>query len=120
MRKDVHIFDGQLKDKFIKKFLVIDKLNILSKFITSNPIANNSIQMIIQDMQKLKSANYLESNNMDASDLLMAILQFPQTKDLQFNLEEQLVDMSKGTCNSGRCTRLYQIWSTFKPEIIIK
>jgi hypothetical protein len=109
---DVHEFDGKLVNKFTREYSLEQKTEILSSYNPSDPIAQKTLLMIIADIGKPN--NYLEINGMDASDLLVAILELPQTEDLQQVLEEQLIDIDAGKCNSGRCTRLYQVWSSFK------
>ena len=112
-RKNVHIFDGKLKGKFSQTFSLKEKKTILSAYIPNNNIAKQTVVLILRDMQKKCSENYIPSNDIDASDILTAILKLPQTDDLKKVLEEQLVDINEGKCNSGISTRLYQVLVSF-------
>lgn len=111
---DVHNFDGKLKgiynQKIIKnenekKILFLNFMNNLTNFS-----AKNALDKIIRDME-IRGQNYHLENDMDCTDLLVDILCNENSKELYEVVEEQLSDMNNlGLCDSGRVTRLFQIW----------
>lgn len=113
---DVHTFDGKLIDKYIKRNNVsnVDKKLMFSKFISEISSSQSIliVQNIIDNLEKEEGGdNYQPENNIDCSDILADIL-LGNYKDLLPLLEEQLVDIVElGKCNSGRVTRLLQVWN---------
>ena len=115
---NVHSFDGQLKGLFTpKKNHTIEEKDILfCKLLTEvSTIAKQTIQTMISDMRAPQGgSNYHPSNEIDASDILADILS-RDYKDILVLLDEQLVDTKNlGICDSGRVTRLLQIWLGIK------
>ena len=115
---NVHTFDGKLKDIFKPDTLFdidhkIQKFTSLINFLTdSNAI--QSVNNIISDLPKDYGPNYQPENDIDASDILMSLLQHIENKDLIILLNEQLADITTlGTCPSGRVTRLLQLHNAF-------
>jgi hypothetical protein len=118
---NVHNFDGQLKDKYSKKRIYSNEekeesFTCLIKLI-KNTFAKKAIVQILNDMKNNNSIvnnNFQMENNLDASDILKEIIDniFYNNNCSMFQiLEEQLSDAYRlGMCNSGRCTRLLQVW----------
>lgn len=111
---NVHKYDGKLNGLFkAEKFYTIeDKEVLFAKLleILSNDDAANTVQSITLDMRRINGKNYQKKNNIDSSDILADILTH-KYEDLLFLLSEQLADSSiLGLCDSGRVTRLLQIW----------
>ena len=114
---DVHLFDGQLKNKYvsIKNFSIEEKHNMFN--ILKNQLKCKSsidmVEIIILDLKVPKGANYQIENDMDCSDILADIIIYKDFKDILGVLEEQLEDIfNLGRCNSGRVTRFFQIWKS--------
>lgn len=116
---NVHNYDGQLKDKYNKKRIYTveekeDSFTCLLKLLKST-FAKKAIVQILKDMKNTDSnSNFQIENNLDASDILKEIIDnlFYNNNCSMFPiLEEQLTDTYRlGMCNSGRCTRLLQVW----------
>lgn len=111
---NVHAFDGKLKGLFApkKEHTVQEKEILFSKLITEvSPIAKRTVQTMISDMRAPQGgSNYHSANDIDASNILADILSRDYT-DILSLLDEQLVDTQNlGMCDSGRVTRLLQIW----------
>jgi len=116
---NVHNYDGQLKDKYNKKRIYTveekeDSFTCLLKLLKST-FAKKAIVQILKDMKNTDSnSNFQIENNLDASDILKEIIDnlFYNNNCSMFPiLEEQLTDAYRlGMCNSGRCTRLLQVW----------
>lgn len=69
---------------------------------------------MINDMAIDRGSNFQPANNIDASDLLIEIIQWVDNPDVLITLNEQLGDVKNlGICDSGRVTRLLQIWLAF-------
>lgn len=121
---DVHTFDGKLTDIFNPKTLlnISQKETLFNDFYTSltQENAKKALLMIKNDLYAPPHANnnFQSENNIDASDLLVDLItSINQSKnnDLLLLLNEQLSDiMLLGTCNSGRVTRLLQLWNTLQ------
>ena len=118
---NVHNFDGQLKDKYIKKKIyTIDEKEesfVYLLKLLKNTSAKNALIQIMNDMKNINTGtnnNIQVENNLDASDILKDIIDniFYNNNCSMFQiLEEQLTDACRlGMCNSGRCTRLLQVW----------
>lgn len=111
---DVHTFDGKLIGLFnpTKNYTKDDK-KIMFKLLydqLSDDNAKFTLNTIISDLDIEKGNNFQLENNIDASDILADILT-KDYKDLLLIIEEQLSDTKcLGLCNSGRVTRLFQIW----------
>jgi len=119
---NVHTFDYKLKGIFTpsRKYTVEEKKESFTQLLEdiSDPCAKQTVAIIISDMNKAQSQNYQKENNIDASDILMDILQIEVGEDMMLNLNEQLADArSLGICPSGRVTRLLQIWLAFKEQM---
>ena len=85
--KNVHIYDGLLKNQYAKDMVTI----MLSDF--------------------LMHANKDDKNNIDWSNLFADIMHHKGLNDIFIFLEEQLSDARLlGPCAQGRTTRLLQIW----------
>ena len=118
---NVHTFDGKLNGIFThsRKYTIEEKKESLTQLLQdiSDPRAKQTVAIMISDMDKPDSQNYQKENNVDASDVLMDILQMGNDADIMTNLNEQLADVrSLGICPSGRVTRLLQLWSAFKEK----
>lgn len=118
---NVHTFDGKLNGIFTpsRKYTIEEKKESLTQLLQdiSDPHAKQTVAIMISDMDKPDSQNYQKENNVDASDVLMDILQMGNDADIMTNLNEQLADVrSLGICPSGRVTRLLQLWSAFKEK----
>lgn len=116
---NVHNFDGKLNRIFTpsRKYTIEEKKESLTKLLQDiyDPRAKQTVDIIIRDMNRPNSQNYQKENNIDASDVLMDILQMGNGSDIMTNLNEQLADArSLGICPSGRVTRLIQLWVAFK------
>jgi hypothetical protein len=107
---DVHIFDGKLTNIFkpLKKYSDLEKENLFSTLkgkLSRN--ANDMLNIMVSD----KQTNFQAQNNLDATDILADILCRDYLPILNL-LDEQLSDTKLlGQCDSGRVTRLLQIWS---------
>lgn len=115
--KDVHEFDGKLKGKYEKmvESTIELKRQYFNMFITylNNEYAKNAVRNIISNLEKENGGeNYQSENDIDCSDIFYDIIFHKNVKDLMGIIEEQLFDMQLlGLCNSGRVTRLLQIWN---------
>ena len=113
---NVHIFDGRLKNKFTKTYSVEEKKEKFNQLIPKlkNNVAKIAVRAIISDLHN--GQNKQIENNVDASDILMEIINLMDDHaGILGQLEEQLVDMKNlGFCPSGRVTRLFQIWNAYK------
>ena len=119
---DVHTFDGKLKGLFTpSRIYTIDEKKIsFSNLITllTDVNAIYATQTMIKDLVNDKGSNFHPDNNLDASDILIDILQSVNNPYVLISLNEQLADCKNlGLCNSGRVTRLLQIWLAFVDSI---
>lgn len=114
--KNVHEYDGKLKNLFITKktYTIKEKIEMFEKFkIKLNNIVSKSVlDMLIRDLNTKPSANFQVENNLDSTDILAHIIDHENSDDLLGCIEEQLSDISLGQCQSGRVTRLFQIWAS--------
>ena len=114
---DVHTFDGHLCNMYvnIKNFSIEEKKNLFNgiKKDLKSPMSLHMLNIIINDLNTIKGPNYQIENNMDASDILADIIIYKNFNDIIIILDEQLQDILQlGSCNSGRVTRLFQIWKS--------
>ena len=126
--KNVHIFDGKLKNLYTP-------LNNGSSRM-SNSMKKQFLENFVQDIDKCyhinlsksldlfikgigdNDSNFDKSNNIDSCDLLIDTLLLLDKKDLlkpQEGLLELLIEqlndfVNLGQCPQGRSTRLLQIW----------
>ena len=119
---NVHTFDGKLKGVFtpLREYTVEEKKLSFTRLLQniSDPRGKQTVAIMISDMNKPQSQNYQKENDIDASDILMDILQMNAGEDIMLNLNEQLADVrSLGICPSGRVTRLLQLWVAFKEQM---
>ena len=115
--KDVHEFDGSLNVNLEKKFSKEEKLNKIKEYVkmVRNKEALSMLEIIVLDLINDTNHNYDEYNKIEATDILVNILNKDITKDILDLLEEQLSDMYYlGRCSQGRTTRLIQIWNLIK------
>jgi len=115
---NVHIFDGKLNGIFkqSKKYSIEEKNGGLTFLIDklTNIDAITTVQTIISDMTSKQSGNFQPENNLDASDILIELIQWIDNPDILNGLNEQLTDIRNlGICPSGRVTRLLQLWTAF-------
>jgi len=114
--RDVHIYDGKLIGLFEPRFstLPLQEKNTLFENIRLKLTSQRSKEMfdlIIQD----DAANYSHENQMNATDILIDLLQHDDVNNILQILIEQLEDIiNLGICPSGRVTRLFQVWSSLK------
>ena len=113
---NVHIFDGKLKGIFkpSRTYSIDEKKRGFTMLIglLDNRAAVSTVQTMINGMGG--SGNFQPENNLDASDILMELIQWVDNPDALKGLNEQLADaMNLGICPSGRVTRLLQLWSAF-------
>jgi len=113
---NVHTFDSKLKNIFrpSTKNDIYQKKDKFMYLITrlSDPNAINAVNSIILDLTT--GCNYQIENDIDASDVLVDLLENIDNKDFIVLLNEQLSDMTNlGMCPSGRCTRLLQLYIAF-------
>lgn len=115
---NVHTFDGKLLNLFTpSRIYTVDEkkeafLNLIK--LLTNAAAISATQTIINDMALVRGSNFQPANNIDASDLLIEIIQWVDNPDVLITLNEQLGDVKNlGICDSGRVTRLLQIWLAF-------
>jgi hypothetical protein len=117
---NVHAFDGKLKGLFTSSRVHTkdekkENFSSLIKILT-NPSAIIALQTMINDLDQAQGSNFHPENDVDASDILMEILQWINNPDILKSLDEQLADTRNlGICASGRVTRLLQVWSAYKP-----
>jgi len=115
---NVHDFDSKLINIFkpLKNYSNNEKEKLFQKLCSEikNFYALKTIEIIINDMYIPGGGdNFHPENNLDASDILADILS-REYKDLLNVIEEQLADTNQlGICNSGRVTRLLNIWMAF-------
>ena len=115
--KDVHEYDGKLKGKYTKIVMstIQSKKHYFNMFIDylTNEQAKSAIRTIIDNLDKENGGdNYQSDNDIDCSDILYDIIWHKDVKEMMGVIEEQLFDMQMlGLCNSGRVTRLLQIWN---------
>ena len=113
---NVHTFDGKLVGVFSPKKIctIEEKFELFKKLLPKlSPIAQQTVDVIMKDT----TGNYQKANNVDASDILADILNRNESEyiDLLPILDEQLVDTKNlGICDSGRVTRLLQVWMTLE------
>ena len=129
---DVHTYDGKLKNIFSpsKSYTIEEKKKDFSRLIQAltNPASIKTVHVMIRDLDLPNGANFQPSNNVDSSDILMELVQWIKNPDLLKTLDEQLADTNNlGMCDSGRVTRLLQLWLAFvdndykkKEKIILK
>ena len=117
---DVHLYDGHLigifKPLSPSPYSMEEKKHLLASLIENiqNPVSASMVQKILHDMIASTSSNVQIENKLDCVDILVDILTRTNLEDVMDTLVEQLCDMnSLGTCPSGRCTRLLQIWLAF-------
>jgi hypothetical protein len=115
---NVHTFDGKLRDLFkpSKSYTVDEKKEDFSQLIQllTNPAAVATVQIMIIDLDRIGGANFHPENNVDSSDILIELVQWVNNPDVLKALDEQLGDIRNlGICNSGRVTRLLQLWLAF-------
>jgi hypothetical protein len=115
---NVHEFDSKLINIFkpLKIYSNNEKEKLFQK-LSSEIVNINSkkmIEIILNDIYKPQGGdNFHPENNVDASDILADILS-RDYKDILPLIEEQLSDaIQLGICNSGRVTRMLNIWMIF-------
>jgi hypothetical protein len=116
---NVHSFDGKLIDKFIptKTYTISEKKHKFNELVSklSNYAAKQTVKSIISDLDIDRGNNFQIENKIDASDILIHLLELNNNSDILLSLEEQLKDINNlGMCPSGRCTRLLQLWLAYK------
>ena len=119
---DVHTFDGKLQGIFKRsKVYTVDQKKKVFYHLTQLLTDLNAIEAtktMIKDLEDEKGSNFHPENNLDASDILMEILQWITNPSVLVILNEQLGDAKNlGLCNSGRVTRLLQIWLAFVDSV---
>jgi hypothetical protein len=107
-----------LRDLFkpSKSYTVDEKKEDFSQLIQllTNPAAVATVQIMIIDLDRIGGANFHPENNVDSSDILIELVQWVNNPDVLKALDEQLGDIRNlGICNSGRVTRLLQLWLAF-------
>lgn len=121
---NVHVFDGKIDINY-KKSLIKGRISVDDKvklfrllFSRVNDRAKPYLQMIADNIQG--HANYEVGNDLYADDILAEICLFLEKSDndgsIFKTLEEQLAEISGGTCPSGRTTRLWQIYVAIRDE----
>jgi hypothetical protein len=113
--QNVHTFDGKLRGLFTprRKHTIEEKeimfVNLIKRL---QPDAIDSVNIMIRDMHSPNSGgNYHPASEADATDILADILSEDKYDDILSILNEQLEDIKRlGTCDSGRVTRMYQVW----------
>lgn len=115
---DVHVFDGKLKGIFTQhKIYTLEEKKVCFSFLMTklkDPAAIKSLQTITHDLSEIQGSNYQVENEVDASNILVEIIQWIENPDVLLTLSEQLSDITNlGVCPSGRVTRLLQIWIAF-------
>jgi hypothetical protein len=122
---DVHVYDGSLVGIYTGPVRTADErvkvMQSLKTFIsdlettTMRQQAIACIDMMLHDARQPNGGdNYQPANKVDATDILADLLTpfDPSIIDL---LTEQLCDVNTlGICNSGRVTRILQLWTVFK------
>jgi len=112
---NVHSFDSKLLNIFNPlKIYSLNEKEKLFKILYSEIKDDNALKMIdiiINDMYKPNGGdNFHPENNLDASNILADIL-IKDYKNILSLIEEQLIDTFQlGKCNSGRVTRMLNIW----------
>lgn len=115
---NVHEFDGKLRNIFTpsREYSVEEKQQAFEHLITrlTNLAAVATVQTMINDLNFTKGANFQVENNVDSSDILFELTKYIDNDDTLTSLNEQLADARNlGICNSGRVTRLLQLWLAF-------
>jgi hypothetical protein len=115
---NVHTYDGKLKDLFkpVRSYTIEEKRDNFSHLVQllTNPAAIATVQIMIKDLDQPNGSNFHPENNVDSSDILMELIQWISNPDVLKALNEQLADTRNlGICNSGRVTRLLQLWLAF-------
>lgn len=122
---NTHHYDGQLKERLeelrpelerISRLESSIKLNRFNQLHTtiSNP-AKRGLNMIISDLNK--SPNHDSSNDLNAENILYLCLELydklsqKDKSDIFGLLEEQLADITGGSCPPGRATRIFQFYT---------
>ena len=116
--RNVHEFDGKLKSIYTGPMYSTDEkreaLQSFSTKLTSQP-AINTIKTMLADLNSSSGSNYHEENDVDSTDILTDIItrgEYPLDV-----LQEQLTDTSLlGLCDSGRVTRVLQVWLACERE----
>ena len=115
--KNVHEFDGLLKNKYTpsKLFSKEEKIKLFKHF-TERSEDNEAISMVrIMLSDFLIGINKDNANLIDWSNLFADILSHKGLDDVFSFLEEQLSDARRmGPCAQGRSTRLLQIWTAMQ------
>lgn len=119
---NVHEFDGKLRGLFTpsRQYTQYEKKESFEHLITclTNIEAISTVQTMINDLMIENSANFQPENNIDSSDILMELVQIIDKDDVLNGLTEQLSDAKNlGICNSGRVTRLLQLWIAFVKDV---
>lgn len=121
---NTHHYDGKLKERLedirpeLERIGKIDSNIKLERFnqlhnIVSNP-AKRGLNMIITDLNN--SPNYDNSNDLNAENILYLCLELydklsqKDKSDIFGLLEEQLADITGGSCPPGRATRIFQFY----------
>ena len=116
--RNVHEFDGKLRNIFkpTRTYNVKEKQDSFEQLITqlTNPAAISTVRTMINDLKFVNGANFQPENNIDSSDILIELIQYIDNDDVIKGLNEQLADARNlGICNSGRVTRLLQLWLAY-------
>lgn len=115
---NVHEFDSKLINIFkpLRIYSIDEKEKLFTNLYSQieNVNSKKTIEIIINDMYKTCGGdNFHPENNLDASDILADVLS-RDYKDILSLIEEQLSDtIELGICNSGRATRMLNIWMIF-------
>lgn len=116
---ETHHYDGKLLDmaRKIQKAEIDDKMEMFQEF--EQFVHSPYFGKMKHDDYSRNGANYDNTNNVDAVDILVEIFKRYKTlsdekkKDLLQILNSQIEDMVSGFCSQGRCTRLLQVFFVF-------
>lgn len=122
MLSDTHFYDGKLKERIIpyrEQLNRIAGISLENKLSTlarldlrlTEPMAKRMLDVIKID--SINQSNYDSSNDLWAIDILVLIIEYMELNIENYNdtlpiLQEQLADISNGSCPPGRTTRLFQ------------
>lgn len=113
---DIHRYDGKLDPNFVawlaqfhpRPILTSSQRNTLyqaTRVRLSGETQRTMLDLLIRDPNgNIDTVNGLDGNNM----LDLCLIAADKSPEFLETFNEQLLDVSSGTCPQGRCTRMFQ------------